>query len=109
MMDAGDKIVAVAARKLQDAQEFGKKHSIPQAYGSYEELARDPEIEVVYVGTINPYHLPVGMLFMNAQKNVLCEKPMAMNLRGVQELMASAKMNKVFLMEVIRTVTPVSL
>lgn len=48
-------------------------------------------VEVVYVGTIHPYHLPVGMLFMKAQKNVLCEKPMAMNLREVQELMASAK------------------
>uniref|UniRef100_A0A4W5R8R6 Trans-1,2-dihydrobenzene-1,2-diol dehydrogenase n=1 Tax=Hucho hucho TaxID=62062 RepID=A0A4W5R8R6_9TELE len=76
-------IVAVAAWKLQDAQEYAKKHSIPQAYGSYEELARDPEIEVVYVGTIHPYHLPVGMLFMKAQKNVLCENPMAMNLREV--------------------------
>uniref|UniRef100_A0A4W5RE75 Trans-1,2-dihydrobenzene-1,2-diol dehydrogenase n=1 Tax=Hucho hucho TaxID=62062 RepID=A0A4W5RE75_9TELE len=86
-------IVAVAAWKLQDAQEYAKKHSIPQAYGSYEELARDPEIEVVYVGTIHPYHLPVGMLFMKAQKNVLCENPMAMNLREVQELMACAKMN----------------
>ncbi|KAM9545470.1 trans-1,2-dihydrobenzene-1,2-diol dehydrogenase-like [Salvelinus alpinus] len=96
-------IVAVAARKLQDAQEFAKKHSIPQAYGSYEELARDPEIEVVYVGTIHPYHLPVGMLFMKAQKNVLCEKPIAMNLREVQELVASAKMNNVFLMEAVWT------
>uniref|UniRef100_A0A673XLV3 Trans-1,2-dihydrobenzene-1,2-diol dehydrogenase n=1 Tax=Salmo trutta TaxID=8032 RepID=A0A673XLV3_SALTR len=96
-------IVAVAAQKLQDAQEFAKKHSIRQAYGSYEELARDPEIEVVYVGTIHPYHLPVGMIFMKAQKNVLCEKPMAMNLREVQELMASAKMNQVFLMEAVWT------
>ncbi|XP_071237081.1 trans-1,2-dihydrobenzene-1,2-diol dehydrogenase-like [Salvelinus alpinus] len=99
----GDHQILVPLGKLQDAQEFAKKHSIPQAYGSYEELARDPEIEVVYVGTINPYHLPFGMLFMKAQKNVLCEKPMAMNLRGVQELMASAKMNKVFLMEAVWT------
>ncbi|KAJ7985969.1 hypothetical protein DPEC_G00345970 [Dallia pectoralis] len=92
-------IVAVAARKLQDAQEFAKKHSIPKAYGSYEELAGDPEIEVVYVGVIHPYHLPVSTLFMKAQKNVLCEKPLAMNLREVQEIVTSAKMNNVFLME----------
>lgn len=37
-------VVAVAARKLSDAQEFAKKHNIPQAYGSYEELANDPNI-----------------------------------------------------------------
>ncbi|KAL1007202.1 hypothetical protein UPYG_G00083390 [Umbra pygmaea] len=96
-------IVAVAARKLQDAQEFAKKHSIPQAYGSYEELARDPEIEVVYVGVIHPYHLPICTLFMKAQKNVLCEKPLAMNLREVGEMVATAKMNNVFLMEALWT------
>ncbi|XP_010877266.1 trans-1,2-dihydrobenzene-1,2-diol dehydrogenase [Esox lucius] len=96
-------IVAVAARKLQDAQEFAKKHSIPKAYGSYEELARDPEIDVVYVGVIQPYHLPVCTVFMKAQKNVLCEKPLAMNFREVQELVTSAKMNNVFLMEALWT------
>ena len=37
-------VVAVAARKLEDAQEFAKKHSISRAYGSYEELARDPDV-----------------------------------------------------------------
>ncbi|XP_071750425.1 trans-1,2-dihydrobenzene-1,2-diol dehydrogenase-like isoform X1 [Centroberyx gerrardi] len=96
-------IVAVAARKLQDAQEFAKKHSIPRAYGSYEELARDPDIEVVYVGTIHPYHQSASLLFMNARKNVLCEKPLAMNSREAKEMVAAAKMNDVFLMEAVWT------
>lgn len=55
---------------------------------------------MVYVGTIHPHHHPVGMVFLNAKKNVLCEKPLAMNLREVKELVAAAKTNNVFLMEV---------
>ncbi|XP_036400183.1 trans-1,2-dihydrobenzene-1,2-diol dehydrogenase [Megalops cyprinoides] len=94
-------VVAVAARDLQRAQNFAKKHGIPRAYGSYEELANDPDIDVVYVGTIHPRHLPVSVMFMNAKKNVLCEKPFAMNSREVQKLIASARENSVFLMEAV--------
>ncbi|XP_062860523.1 trans-1,2-dihydrobenzene-1,2-diol dehydrogenase [Trichomycterus rosablanca] len=96
-------VVAVAARNLKRAEEFAQKHSIPRVYGSYEELVKDPEIDVVYVGTIHPHHLSVSLLFLNAKKNVLCEKPLAMNLREVQELVAAAKMNNVFLMEAVWT------
>ncbi|XP_038158904.1 trans-1,2-dihydrobenzene-1,2-diol dehydrogenase-like [Cyprinodon tularosa] len=94
-------VVAVAARKLEDAQEFAKKHSIPQAYGSYEELARDPNIDVVYVGNIHAFHLKTCLLFLNAKKHVLCEKPLAMNTKEVKEILDSAKRNQVFLMEAV--------
>ncbi|XP_029953543.1 trans-1,2-dihydrobenzene-1,2-diol dehydrogenase [Salarias fasciatus] len=97
------RVVAVAARKLEDAQEFAKKHNIPQAYGSYEELARDPNIDVVYIGVIHPYHLKTCLMFTNAKKNVLCEKPLGMNSREVQQILASAKENSVFLMEAVWT------
>uniref|UniRef100_A0A3Q2R4G0 Trans-1,2-dihydrobenzene-1,2-diol dehydrogenase n=1 Tax=Fundulus heteroclitus TaxID=8078 RepID=A0A3Q2R4G0_FUNHE len=96
-------VLAVAARKLEDAQEFARKHSISRAYGSYEELARDPDIDVVYVGNIHPYHLKACLLFMNAKKNVLCEKPLAMNTNEVKEILDSAKRNQVFLMEAVWT------
>ncbi|KAM9860934.1 trans-1,2-dihydrobenzene-1,2-diol dehydrogenase [Aulostomus maculatus] len=96
-------VVAVAARKFPDAQEFARTHNIPRAYGSYEELASDPNIDVVYIGVIHPYHLSTCLLFMNAKKNVLCEKPLAMNTREVKEILASAKMNDVFLMEAVWT------
>uniref|UniRef100_A0A3B5B7H6 Trans-1,2-dihydrobenzene-1,2-diol dehydrogenase n=1 Tax=Stegastes partitus TaxID=144197 RepID=A0A3B5B7H6_9TELE len=103
-LPAGDhQVVAVAARKLEGAQEFAKKHSISRAYGSYEELARDPDIDVVYIGVIHPYHHSACLLFTNAKKNVLCEKPLAMNSREVQEILASAKKNNVFLMEAVWT------
>lgn len=103
-------IVAVAARDLQHAQEFAKKHNIPRAYGSYDELAQDPDIDVVYIGTIHPYHLSTGKLFMKSKKNVLIEKPLAMNSREVKELITAARDNSVFLMEAIWTrFFPVSL
>ncbi|XP_034076671.1 uncharacterized protein LOC117549146 isoform X1 [Gymnodraco acuticeps] len=86
-------VVAVAARELEDAQQFATKHSISRVYGSYEELARDPDIDVVYIGVYHPYRL---MLFTNAKKNVLCEKPLAMNTK---EILSSAKRNDIFLME----------
>lgn len=56
--------------------------------------------DVVYVGVIHPFHLSTCLLFMNAKKNVLCEKPLAMNAREVKEILTSAKVNDVFLMEV---------
>uniref|UniRef100_A0A1A8NK58 Trans-1,2-dihydrobenzene-1,2-diol dehydrogenase n=1 Tax=Nothobranchius rachovii TaxID=451742 RepID=A0A1A8NK58_9TELE len=96
-------VVAVAARKVEDAQEFAGKHNIPRSYGSYEELARDPDIDVVYVGVIHPHHLKTCLLFTNAKKNVLCEKPLAMNTREVKEILDSAKRNNVFLMEAVWT------
>lgn len=103
-------IVAVAARDLLHAEEFAKKHNIPRAYGSYNELAKDPDVDVVYIGTIHPYHLATGKLFMKSKKNVLIEKPLAMNSREVQELITAAQDNGVFFMEVIWTrFFPVSL
>ncbi|XP_060910216.1 trans-1,2-dihydrobenzene-1,2-diol dehydrogenase-like [Labrus mixtus] len=103
-------IVAVAARNLQHAEEFAKKHKIPRVYGSYDELAKDPGIDVVYIGTVHPYHLTTGKLFMKAKKNVLIEKPLAMNSREVQELISAAQDNSVFLMEAVWTrFFPVSL
>ncbi|KAJ8340675.1 hypothetical protein SKAU_G00353080 [Synaphobranchus kaupii] len=93
------KIVAVASRTLQHAEEFSKKHRIPKAYGSYEELAKDPEIDIVYLGVLHTQHLLVGLLFLHAKRNVLCEKPFAMNSGEVKQLIASARQNNVFLME----------
>ncbi|CAL8243380.1 unnamed protein product [Lota lota] len=101
--DSDHKIVAVAARNLNDAQKFAEKHNIPGAYGSYEELCSDPAVEVVYIGSIHPCHLSLCLLFMNAKKNVLCEKPLAMNSREVAQIVACAKANDVFLMEAVWT------
>lgn len=91
--------VAVAARDLNRAKEFAQSHNIPKAYGTYEELAKDPDIDIVYVGAIHPTHRDLVLLFLNHGKNVLCEKPMAMNLTEVKELISAARKHNVFLME----------
>ncbi|XP_071384934.1 trans-1,2-dihydrobenzene-1,2-diol dehydrogenase-like [Centroberyx affinis] len=94
-------IAAVAARSLERAQEFSKRHGVPRAYGSYEELASDPEIDVVYLGVLHTEHWRVGLLFLKAGKNVLCEKPFAMNSRQVRDLIDASRKSNVFLMEAI--------
>uniref|UniRef100_A0A3Q3X8C8 Trans-1,2-dihydrobenzene-1,2-diol dehydrogenase n=1 Tax=Mola mola TaxID=94237 RepID=A0A3Q3X8C8_MOLML len=94
-------IAAIASRSLVRAKEFAKKHRIPTAYGRYEELAKNPDIDIVYLGVLHTEHWKVGLLFLEAGKNVLCEKPFAMNSKQVKDLVAAAKKNNVFLMEAI--------
>ncbi|XP_043093466.1 dihydrodiol dehydrogenase, tandem duplicate 1 [Puntigrus tetrazona] len=96
-------IVAVAARSLESAEKFAKTHGIPKAHGSYQELVKNPDIDVVYIGIIQTHHLQVGLMFLNAGKNVLCEKPFAMNLREVRRFISAARENNVFLMEAVWT------
>jgi dihydrodiol dehydrogenase / D-xylose 1-dehydrogenase (NADP) len=76
----------VAARELKSAQEFATLEKIPKAYGSYEELAKDPNVEVVYIGTINSAHLPTAKLMLEHGKHVLCEKPFTLNLKREQNI-----------------------
>ncbi|XP_075045654.1 trans-1,2-dihydrobenzene-1,2-diol dehydrogenase-like [Mixophyes fleayi] len=91
--------IAVAARDLGRAKEFAKTFKIPKVYGSYEELAKDPDIDVVYVGAIHTVHRDVVLMFLENGKNVLCEKPLAMNITEVKEMTSAARKNNVFLME----------
>lgn len=63
----------------------------------------------MYLGVLHTEHWKVGLLFLQAGKNVLCEKPFAMNSKQVKELVAAAKKNNVFLMEVkMKACTPLS-
>ncbi|XP_034941251.1 trans-1,2-dihydrobenzene-1,2-diol dehydrogenase-like [Chelonus insularis] len=94
-------VVAVAARDLDRAKAFAELHKIKKSYGSYEELAKDPDIEVVYIGTLNPQHLEVSKMMLDHGKHVLCEKPLTMNLKQTSELITHAKNKNLFLMEAI--------
>ncbi|XP_069857116.1 trans-1,2-dihydrobenzene-1,2-diol dehydrogenase isoform X1 [Dipodomys merriami] len=96
-------VVAVAARDLSRAKEFARKHDIPKAYGSYAELAKDPNVEVVYVGTQHPQHKDTVLLCLAAGKAVLCEKPMGVTAAEVREMVAEARSRGLFLMEAIWT------
>ncbi|XP_059238499.1 trans-1,2-dihydrobenzene-1,2-diol dehydrogenase isoform X2 [Mustela nigripes] len=96
-------VVAVAARDLSRAKEFARKHDIPKAYGSYEELAKDPNVEVAYIGTQQVQHKAAVLLCLAAGKAVLCEKPMGTNSAEVREMVAEARSRGLFLMEGIWT------
>jgi dihydrodiol dehydrogenase / D-xylose 1-dehydrogenase (NADP) len=95
----GAKIAAVAARSLTKANEFAAKHEIPKAYATYEALARDASIDIVYIGTIHPAHFECARTMLLAGKNVLCEKPMAMNAAETSALVTLAREKRVFCME----------
>ncbi len=92
-------LVAVASRHADKAIAFAKSHQISMAYGSYEELARDPNIDVVYIGTPHSEHLANSLLCMCHGKSVLCEKAFSLNAREAREMVRVAREENVFLME----------
>ncbi|XP_069140152.1 trans-1,2-dihydrobenzene-1,2-diol dehydrogenase-like [Argopecten irradians] len=92
-------IVAVAARKQESAQEFADKFGGKVAYNSYEAVSKDPNVDIVYIGTIHISHMELSMMMLNAGKHVLCEKPMGLNLKQVQSVLKLAKEKKLFFME----------
>lgn len=92
-------VIAVAARDLTRAQRFAKRFNISEAYGNYMDLAKDKNVEVVYIGVLNPQHLEVAMMMMENGKHVLCEKPLCMNEKQLRQLTEYAKKMNLFLME----------
>ncbi|XP_068959468.1 trans-1,2-dihydrobenzene-1,2-diol dehydrogenase isoform X1 [Petaurus breviceps papuanus] len=96
-------VVAVAARDLARAQDFARKHEIPKSYGSYTELTKDPEVDVVYVAVQHPQHLGAVLQCLAASKPVLCEKPLGVTAAEVREMVAAARARGLFLMEAIWT------
>ncbi|MDO3408361.1 Gfo/Idh/MocA family oxidoreductase [Saccharibacillus sp. CPCC 101409] len=92
-------LYAVGSRTLESAREFAGKFDIPQAYGSYEELVGDPEVDAVYVGTPHPFHKENVLTALNAGKAVLCEKPFTVNAKELDEMIETAREKKLFLME----------
>ncbi|XP_033323187.1 trans-1,2-dihydrobenzene-1,2-diol dehydrogenase isoform X1 [Megalopta genalis] len=94
-------VIAVAAQDLSRAENFAATHNVKKAYDSYEKLAKDEEIDVVYVGTIHPTHLSVAQLMLSNKKHVLCEKPLTLNYKQTSQLINTAKSKNLFLMEAI--------
>jgi predicted dehydrogenase len=82
-------IVGIASRDLSRAREAAQANGIPKAYGSYEELIADAEIEAVYNPLPNHLHAPWSISAAEAGKHVICEKPIAMNVADTLELIAA--------------------
>jgi predicted dehydrogenase len=83
---AWTEVAAIASRDLDKAKRVASGLGIPRAYGSYEELLADPEIEAVYNPLPNHLHVPWSIRAAEAGKHVLCEKPIALSLAECQTL-----------------------
>jgi len=83
-------IVAMGSRDLGRAQKAAQNLGIPKAYGSYEELLQDPEIDAIYNPLPNHLHVPWTIRALEAGKHVLCEKPIALSSEEAQSLVDTA-------------------
>lgn len=92
-------IIAVASRDLTRAQEFAAPFEIPRAYGSYDELLADSNIQAVYLPLPNSEHAKWAIKAMQAGKHVLVEKPFALDADEAQLMVSTALENSVVLME----------
>jgi len=85
------RLLAISSRDLARAQEAARTLGIPKAYGSYEELLADPEVEAVYIPLPNHLHVPWSIRALEAGKHVLCEKPIALSAAEAQQLADAAR------------------
>ncbi|KOU57608.1 oxidoreductase [Streptomyces sp. MMG1533] len=92
-------VVAVASRTEESAKAFAERFGIPRAYGGWDALAQDEDIDVVYVATPHSAHRAAAGLCLEAGRNVLCEKAFTLNAREAEELVALARERGSFLME----------
>jgi predicted dehydrogenase len=92
-------VVAVASRTQASADAFAERFGIPRAYGDWDALAQDGDIDVVYVATPHSAHRAAAGLCLEAGHNVLCEKAFTLNAREAEELVALARARGSFLME----------
>jgi predicted dehydrogenase len=88
-------ITAIASRDRSKAQEAARKLGIPKAYGSYEELLADPEIDAIYNPLPNQLHVPWSIKAAEAGKHVLCEKPLSLTVAEAKQLLAVRDRTKV--------------
>jgi xylose dehydrogenase (NAD/NADP) len=93
--------IAIASRNLKRAQFFAKEWAIPKAYGSYDALLEDPDIDVVYISLPNGMHAEWAINAARAGKHILCEKPLAMNTAEVDAMGEAAAQAGVVLLEAL--------
>ncbi len=97
----GAEVVAVGSRAAASAKAFAATHGIARAHGSYEALAEDPDVDVIYVAGPHSSHLELTLLFLGAGRHVLCEKPLALSAAQVSQMIDAARAADRFLMEAL--------
>jgi len=95
--------VAVGSRNLASARDFAARSGIARAHGSYDDLLSDPEVDLVYVGTVNSTHRELCLRSLDAGKPVLCEKPFTLNAAEARAVVERAREKRLFCMEAMWT------
>lgn len=89
----------VASRSLEKAEQFAREHGVKKAYGSYEELVKDPEVELIYVASPHSHHYEHIKLCLEHGKHVLCEKAFTVNEAQAREVTSMAREKHLLLSE----------
>src|SRR4030042_4064381 len=88
------RVKAICGSSQEKAEELAAEHPGVKAYARVEDLAADPDVQVVYIATPNHLHVPHGVLSIQAKKHLLLEKPMGLSVAGAHKLAAGAKKNQ---------------
>lgn len=97
------RLTAIYSRKLEQAQAFGANYPVEHFFDSLEALAQSDVIDAVYIASPNALHCQQSLLFLSHKKHVICEKPLASNLREVEQLVACAREHQVVLFEAFKS------
>ncbi len=92
-------LLAIGSRTPEKAAAFAAEFGAPRAYGTYEELLADKDVQAVYISTPHPQHVEWAIRAARAGKHLLVEKPIGINRHEAQAMIAAAAANRVFLME----------
>ena len=96
-------LYAVSSRDMIKALEFKKEFNAEKAYGSYLDLVKDDNIDLIYIATINSQHYEHMRLCLENNKNVICEKPFTLNYSEALEIVNLAKTKNLFISEALWT------
>jgi len=99
----GFDVVAVAARDLGKARAWADEMGVPTAYGSYEELAADPDVDAIYVATVHPTHADAARIALEGGKHVLVEKPFTMDAAEAGSIVELAASKNLVILEAMWT------
>ncbi len=99
----GHSVTAVGSRNDESAKRFAKQFGIAKAHGSYEALAADPNVDVIYIATPHPHHITAARLALNSGKHILVEKPFTINAKEAAEIVALAKSKNLVVLEAMWT------
>ena len=96
---SGFEIGGVYSRNPEKANKLATKYQVDHVYSSLADLLANPKVDVIYIATLNHLHKDMAIAALNAGKNVLCEKPLALNQKEAAEMVSAAKSQKLFFME----------